>query len=126
MTEPRSWRIRLPYERPPLNLNQSWAHFAAKAKVVKEVRLTAGLLFRSNRIPPLTKARIRMEWVVPDRRARDTDNTVLTLKPVADAMVDVGILHDDTPQYISKDETIITYEKGVKALYVTITEDEGP
>lgn len=113
------WELDMPWVRPPLNLNDRM-HWAAKARLTAEIRRDAGLIMRSAKIPPLSYATVGLDWIVPDQRRRDTDNPVLTLKPCADAMVDVGILVDDTPEFVSKRETRILYLPKQRAVRLVI------
>ncbi|WP_162786781.1 hypothetical protein [Janibacter anophelis] len=39
----------------------------------------------------------------PDRRRRDEDNLFATLKPLADGLVDAGVVADDTPDLMRKE-----------------------
>lgn len=115
----QTWRIELPYERPPLSLNQR-LHWRAKANLTSDIRLTSGLFLRAKGVPKLQRAEVWLEWVVPDQRRRDTDNPVPTLKACADALVDVGIIPDDTPEFVSKSETQIVFTPRVKKLYLMV------
>lgn len=68
------WDIKLPYKKPPLSLNDRDSHWAVTAKKRKEVRQTAALLARQAGIPRLDTARVRLVWLVSDRRRRDREN----------------------------------------------------
>lgn len=115
----QTWVITLPYERPPLNLNQRH-HWTVRSRITKQIREQGGWLMRAAHIPPLRNATVGLNWTVPDRRRRDTDNPILTLKPLADAMVDAGILPDDTPEFVTKRETFIVYSKGLRMVQLVI------
>ena len=43
--------------------------------------------------PPVTA---QVTFVVPDKRRRDTDNFLAMLKPCFDALVEMGVLEDDS------------------------------
>ena len=123
MTALRRWRIKLPYEVPPLTLNKSKSmHWAPKAKVIKELRELAFWQARSHKIPPLDRVRVMIEWRVPDKRKRDVDNPVETVKPLADGLVDAGVVPDDSWQYMEGKGVEIVYDKGVRELFLTIEE----
>ena len=100
------WEIRLPYQRPPLSMNDR-KHWAAKARVTKAVRRDVGWLLRAARIPRQDHVTVQLGYTPRDARARDTDNLVATLKPICDAVVDVGIVPDDVPAWMAKPEPII-------------------
>ena len=102
-----SWMIRLPYRTPPLSLNAR-QHWATKARATKRVRSDVCLILRSHRVPPAGRVEVQLGYTPRDRRRRDTDNLVATLKAVADAVVDAGIVPDDTPEFMAKPEPIIT------------------
>jgi len=52
---------------------------------------------------------VGLVWFVNTRAARDEDNTVATLKPVCDGLVDAGLVPDDTPQWMTKLPARIIY-----------------
>ena len=89
------WDIQLPYRRPPLSLNDR-EHWAPRAAKTREVRRTTALLARQAGIPRLETARVRLLWLVSDRRRRDRENITATLKPAIDGLVDAGVLVDDS------------------------------
>ena len=94
--------ILLPWDTPPLSLNDRHASKAAEAALIARVRRDAGWTVKAKRIghPPHVTVEMRSQ---PRRRGRrDTDNIVATLKPVCDAIVDAGVVDDDTPEYMTK------------------------
>ncbi len=119
----------LPYDRPPLTANQRFGHWAAKARITADVRRTTMLLARAAKLPRgVEHVTIRLYYVPRDRRRRDADNLVPTLKAACDGLVDAGLVHDDTPDQMTKHMPTIdppTREapgpRGGR-LYLTITE----
>lgn len=101
---------RLDWTRPPLTENQRWSHWAARNRVVQDVRITARLLARGLR--DSGRVEVTLTWVVADRRKRDADNVVPTLKALADGLVDAGVVPDDTPEFMVKHMPVIRYERG--------------
>lgn len=99
--------VRLPYRTPPLSLNAR-QHWGAKARATKAVRRDVTLVLRSQRVPAAARVEVQLGYTPRDRRRRDTDNLVATLKAIADAVVDAGIVPDDTPEFMAKPEPIIT------------------
>ena len=84
--------IRFPigYDRPPLSLNDR-SHWARKARTVAELRATSKLLTEyemKHRKPLRLPLRISLVWIVTDKRERDRDNRMATLKPCIDGVVD--------------------------------------
>lgn len=113
--------MTLPYDRPPLSMNDR-LHYRAEAKIKADLREATRWLIRHAGIPPLNHIQVALVWTVPDRRSRDTDNPLLTAKTCVDAIVDAGVIPNDTPEYITRDMTHIIYSKGERRLELTITE----
>ena len=123
--EPREWLIALPYRTPPLSLNQR-GHWAAKARATRDVRSRAAWLVRAARVAPLARVEVQLGYTPPDRRRRDTDNLVATLKAIADGVVDAGVVPDDTPEFMSKPEPVITDpDKARAGLWVRLRDISG-
>jgi crossover junction endodeoxyribonuclease RusA len=124
----RSWRIDLPYSKPPLSMNQR-LHYAAHARIKAQVRADTAVLVRAAGVPPLRAISIDLHYVPRDRRRRDPLNLVATLKCVEDGVVDAGVIPDDTPDYLLP--TMPTIDKHdpsdlKRRLYVVIAELETP
>ena len=101
---------RLDWTAPPLTENQRWPHWARKAEVTRDVRLTGKLLTRGLTAPG--RIEVTLIWVVNDHRRRDEDNLVPTLKALCDGIVDAHVVPDDTPAYMVKNMPRILFEKG--------------
>ena len=101
MTINRQWQLILPYERPPLTLNQR-GHWSAHDPNRKALRLLGRSLARQHRIPHQTHIHARLVWRPPDNRRRDEDNIILTAKPLWDGLVDARVVDDDTSRYMTK------------------------
>lgn len=123
----RSWEIVLPWTVPPVKPNGGHGNIYAHAAKVKSTRQTMGLLARKAGIPWLGRCEVWLTWYVSDKRKRDADNLVWTLKPLADALAgnktgDHKIVDDDTPDLMKKHMPEIVYRPGeAKQLVVTIT-----
>ena len=99
----------LPFGKPPLNLNDR-LHPHAKARKVAAVREATRWTAKVARLPrDLPHVWIEFVYRAPDRRTRDADNLVATLKPVADALAGgdsrkagYGLVADDSPRYMTK------------------------
>ena len=120
-TSGRVWTISLPWQRPPLHLNDR-THWAAKAKLTAMVRKTAWTLARANRVPTLDRCEVTLIWAPPDRRTRDADNLVATLKPLCDGLVDANIVPDDTPWFMVKHMPRITSPMRPSAMWLVVRE----
>jgi len=106
------WVLRFDDVRPPLTANQRlhWREIAERKRILRN-----GASFRAKaaRIPALERCEVLLIWVVAraDRR-RDADNIVNTLKPMADGLVDAGIVPDDTPDLMVKPMPRIELRRG--------------
>jgi crossover junction endodeoxyribonuclease RusA len=100
-------RMTLPWTRPPLTANQR-LHWAQRHRATTEVRQTVGWLARATAIPAGAHATVTLTWAPGDRRRRDADNLVPTLKAACDGLVDAGVVPDDTPQWMTKLMPVIT------------------
>lgn len=95
------WEIALPWDKPPLTLNQRM-HWAPKAQWTRTLRAGSHLLALQAKIPQLDTCTVTLLWHPPDRRRRDEDNPIPTLKALADGVVDAGVVTDDTPDLMRK------------------------
>lgn len=104
------------WAKPPLSLNDRPKHWAARGAQVAKVRELAATLCReqiaAGNLDVLDPVVVTLVWFAPDRRARDADNPVATLKPICDGLVDAGLVPDDTPEWIDKRPVQIVYRKG--------------
>jgi hypothetical protein len=84
----------------------------AEAKLTAMIRASARDAFMS--FPAVARVDVVMVWVVKDRRKRDVENPVPTLKALCDGLVDAGIVPDDTPNYMVKHMPRIVYDPGAR------------
>lgn len=78
-----------------------------KAKAVREWREAARWAIRAARIPACGQVRAGLHYIPKDARRRDPDNLVASFKPVVDALVDEGVVPDDTQAYVERDWPLI-------------------
>ena len=111
--------VETPWQAPPLTANQRY-HWRKKAAITADIRQWARLLFRTTYMQaPIT---VQLDWHVPDKRRRDVDNAVPTLKAICDGLVDAGLVPDDTPADMTKLMPRIIYSPdSPKRLVLTIT-----
>lgn len=90
--------IPLPWSRPPLTLNTGLRAESphVKARKVRDAKAEAVAAIHAARVPVMVGAIITLHYRVPDRRRRDADNLASTLKVVQDALVEAGVLHEDS------------------------------
>ena len=95
------WEITLPWAKPPLSLNDRM-DWRTKHRWTKTLRQAAWALAKQAQIPALGSCSVELLYVPRDRRRRDEDNLFATLKPLADGLVDAGVVVDDTPDLMGK------------------------
>ena len=116
----RTWTLRVGYyTKPPLSLNDRM-HWRKKAGITKKVR--AGVFLDAESIPVLGWATVELHYVPRDRRRRDRDNLVATLKPCMDGLVDAGVIPDDTPEYLTWTVHIDPPNRADPHLYLLVKE----
>lgn len=95
--------IKLPYNRPPMSLNEHMHHMKA-VRVKREIKSDIGWLLRHHKLPrPTDRVHVTLLWVVKPNRRRDTDNPTPSLKPMIDALVEYGLVADDTADVVSSE-----------------------
>lgn len=111
--------VETPWTAPPLTANQRF-HWRKKAALTKDIRQWARLLFRTTTLQaPIT---VQLDWHVNDKRRRDEDNIVPTLKAICDGLVDAGLVPDDTPADMRKEMPRIVFAPdSPKRLVLTLT-----
>ena len=112
------WELALPWSKPPLSLNDR-RHWRVRAREVAEVRQTTAWLLTSRKIPKLHRCRVTLHYRPRDKRVRDTENPVATVKACCDAIVDARIVPDDRPEFMVKEMPVI-HPPGSPATWLTI------
>lgn len=118
---PRTWTLRVGrYTTPPLSLNDR-KHWRVKAKITAEVR---GYVREAAyyRVPACSAIAVELHYVPRDARRRDRDNLVATLKPCMDALVDAGVVPDDTPEFVEWTVHIDPPNRADPHLYLLVKE----
>ena len=95
--------LTLPYERPPLSLNDRGQTPGARAKrsaVAALIKRDVAALAKAAQIGPQERIHVRLNYQPKDRRRRDADNLVATLKPCIDGLVAAGIVPDDCDPFV--------------------------
>jgi crossover junction endodeoxyribonuclease RusA len=95
----RTWTIVLPLTAP-LSLNDR-EHWAPKARKIAQLRSDVLVLCRAKKIPRLERVQVQLYYRPRDRRTRDAENLVATLKPCADGVVDAKVIPDDCEPYLT-------------------------
>lgn len=115
-------RIPLPFNRPPLSLNDR-GHWATRYRKEKLVRDQVALLARHHKIKAVDAAVVTFHWRPAVNRPRDQDNVMASVKPCVDALVRSGILPSDTHDIVTPAVEIHPVVKGeAGATWITIEE----
>ncbi|MFH1141265.1 MAG: hypothetical protein V1724_06330 [Chloroflexota bacterium] len=71
---------------------------------------------------PFAQAHVTIRWEAKDRRRRDLDNLLASMKPALDGLVAAGVLEDDSAQALS---VSLEYAEGCaeNATIMTVQED---
>jgi crossover junction endodeoxyribonuclease RusA len=101
-SEPVVWEVRLPWNKPPLSLNDR-RQWAEHSRVRREVRDAARWAIRAAKLGgPYELVEVCLHWRPARNNRRDEDNPALTAKVVFDACVDEGLVRDDEPRFMRK------------------------
>lgn len=126
----RTWTLTLPWHTPPLSLNdrgQTRGARAAKSATVADIRGVVKLLARKEKVPPCNAIHVQIHWRPKDRRRRDSDNVIATLKPCLDGLVDAGVVADDTGEFVdwSRPRIHLPDKTAGPAMWLVITACDG-
>ena len=111
--------IELPWPAKVLSPNAR-VHWAVKSKAVKLSRAAAFYFVRAveRAALPWDRVKVRMEFLPPDKRRRDRDNLIASMKAATDGIADaIGI--DD-----SRFETTYSIGEPIKGGAVIVTLEE--
>lgn len=117
----RTWTLDLPWTKPPLSANQR-LHWKPNAAITARVRRATKLLALSAGIPPLGRCEVTLTYNPTDKRRRDADNPVPTLKAACDGLVDALVVADDIPALMRKHMPVIGPVVRGGRLTLTVTE----
>lgn len=83
--------IRFPWPPRELSPNTRHAHWASLARAKRRFRAACGLLARSQGVGRIESEKIALSLVFrpPNRRARDLDNCIASMKAGLDGLADV-------------------------------------
>jgi crossover junction endodeoxyribonuclease RusA len=80
-------------------------HWRTKATRTRDVRMQAYLMGSLCRKPSMKDRKATMlytiTWAKGKRRLNDADNLLAQLKPVTDGLKDAGLIHDDSPDWLT-------------------------
>ena len=80
-----------------------------KATATKKYRRLACMAIENEQIEslPWSKVSVAAVFYYTTKRRRDTDNLMYSLKPIYDGIVDAGVVPDDAPKYMKREEPVI-------------------
>ena len=122
-----TWEYRLPWTTPPLTENQR-LHWRKRAVLVRAIRgevsrACALSVFSDNEAPNgADHVVVELHYWPRDRRRRDADNLVPTLKAACDGLVDGNVVPDDTPAWMTKRMPVIHEPDGDPRLVLRVEE----
>ena len=93
--------VPLVADKPALTANQR-LHHMEKARRTRLVREHVAWRARQAGVQPQDYVVVQLHYQPADRRRRDPSNLVPTQKPAVDALVDAGVVPDDTPRYVGE------------------------
>ena len=97
---------------PDLNPNKRLHYMKLYTAKRDAKELAMGLVLEQGRpATPYAKAHITVTWVAKDKRRRDIDNLFSACKPTLDALVQAGLIADDSAFHVSY---TLKYERGDK------------
>lgn len=117
------WRIEFPWTKP-LSMNDR-GHHHARARKVAQYREDAGWCARQARVQACKRVRVTLVYEPRDERRRDPLNLTATLKVVQDALVDIGVVPDDTVEYMETVTPIIDLPNGKEGKLWALVERVG-
>lgn len=103
-----TYRLELPWDRPPLNANQR-LHRHEVTKRTRMIRETVAWLAKAAKIPAGNHITTELLWAPGNNRKRDADNVWPTFKAACDALargrkdlVGLDLVPDDDPRWMTK------------------------
>lgn len=118
--------VPLSFTKPPLSLNDHRMHWAQKSRIVRQLREEVVMRMRLKRVRKGAEhVEVTFHYRPRDRRVRDTDNLIATIKPLVDALgpgrppqmtrsgrhtqpvAGYGLVPDDNPRYVTRPEAVI-------------------
>ena len=116
----------IPNKLPSMNDYQRAcrSHWSKGSRMKRETQDYVGWCIRAARLIPIASpVRINMHFFEPDRR-RDLDNIAsFASKVILDALVQQGVLVDDSQQYVKGISYACSVDKGNPRVVVMIEED---
>lgn len=123
-----TYRLTLPWSKPPLTSNQRFGHWSQESLLIAEVRTTVAWLAKAARIPAGEHLTVQLTWAPGDRRRRDAPNLHPTVKAAIDALarnrkdlIGLDLVPDDSDRYVTELPSRILPPPHDKGMWLTIT-----
>jgi crossover junction endodeoxyribonuclease RusA len=125
----RSYRLELPYERPPKALtgNARSGHWSARHRATRQVICDVVTVARAAKVPVGRHLVVGLWWAPGDRRKRDADNLWPLLKACCDGLArgtdrwpGLRLVPDDDPAHMTKLAPVIVPPPAGRALWLTV------
>ena len=123
--EGTTWRIFLPGKPPTINqvYGRSWQ---TKARLADKVKTSAMMLWRSTLGPPPYQTSVPLYVTGSPVRAgrgrpQDAGACYPAVKSAVDALVAVGFIPDDGPEYVAGVLMLAPYQGNIEGLYVAVS-----
>ncbi len=94
----KTYRLDLPYPRPPLNHNDRLGHWR-RSEIVRQIRGDVSRIAKG-RIPAADRIVVQLHYAPGRRGRRDPMNLTATSKPAIDGLVDAGVVVDDDSAHV--------------------------
>lgn len=101
----RGGKVRTRMSRPAweaLTGNARTAHWSQRSRAVAEVIETVGWLARAAHLTSCSHLTVQMVWAPGDNRRADAPNLAPLQKPCVDSLVRIGLVPDDTAQWVTE------------------------
>lgn len=111
-------QFTIPFRLPSLNdyINANRRNRYAGAKLKKDTERDIGWAIKAANLRPVNEpCKVKMTFVEPNRR-RDVDNVESSKKYVLDALVKMGILHNDSPKYVTAAPSYTEYGQPARVI----------
>ena len=123
--------ITIPFLPPRALSPNVRSHFMVKNKAVQEFKndcYLCALQAISEQCPDWQtpeRARADVTFIVPDKRRRDLDNFLGSIKPLWDAFKAAGVIKDDSYRNFSLGKVEMVYQQGKREILVVVQGERG-
>jgi crossover junction endodeoxyribonuclease RusA len=117
------WWLEVPFAEdglPPLTANKR-LHWAVQNRRTREIKDAVGWRAKARMPRNLEHITVQLVYQPQDRRRRDPSNLMPTQKAALDALVEVGVVRDDTPEFVTEQiPTVLEPDGGDRGLWLVV------